>query len=144
MSRALATLLRVREIRKKQARNAFGEAERARIAQDGQVLAIESAIDDSRNRGGEAIEDGTAHWVALEHGFRLRKEVELRQARDSLEQLSEAATARRMDLQEASRKSRVVEAALERYDEQVALDRRRADGRRIDAMATMRWWRENT
>ena len=144
MSRALATLLRVREIRKKQARNSFGEAERARIAQDGHVTAIQSAIASSRDRGREGIEDGAAHWVALEHGYRLKKEVELREARTSLHELSELAMVRRADLQEASRKSRVVEAALERYDEQMALDRRRADGRRIDAMATMRWWRENT
>jgi hypothetical protein len=36
-----------------------------------------------------------------------------------------------------------VEVAIERIEEMEALEARRADGRRLDALAGIRWWREN-
>jgi flagellar export protein FliJ len=144
MRKALATLLRVREVEKKQARQAFGEAERARIAQEGVVGGIHAEIDAARAEAAGRTEGLPAHWLALEHQWRLRKEVELRRAHVELEARAEKSAVAREALTHASRESRVVEAALESYDERVAVERRRAEGRKLDATATQRWWRENS
>lgn len=144
MRKALATLLRVREVGKKQARQSFGEAERARIAQEGTVASLEGAIASSRARAQDMDPGLPAHWYALEHEYRVRKAEELREAHVRLDALATEAARRRAVLTEASREARVVEAALESYDEKVAKERRQADGRKIDAMATTRWWRDNS
>ena len=144
MRKALATLLRVREVEKKQARQAFGEAERARIAQEGVVDGIHSDLAAARSHAASRGSGVPAHWLAMDHQWRLRKEVELRAANDELAQREAVAATAREQLTHASRESRVVEAALEGYDERVAVERRRAEGRKLDATATQRWWRENS
>jgi flagellar export protein FliJ len=144
MRKALATLLRVRDVGKKQARQAFGEAERARIAQEGAVSSIEQAIVASQARAQDLDPGLPAHWYALEHEYRIRKVEELNEARVRLDTLATESARRREVLTEASREARVVEAALESYDERAAKERRQADGRKIDAMATTRWWRDNS
>jgi flagellar export protein FliJ len=142
--KALATLLRVRDVEKKQARQLFGEAERSRIAQEGVVGGIHGEIDAARAHSAERTEALPAHWLAMEHQWRLRKEVELRRAHQELAVRSDKSTEARQALTHASRESKVVEAALESYDERVAVERRRAEGRKLDATATQRWWRENS
>ena len=144
MRKALATLLRVREVEKKQARQAFGEAERARIAQEGVVSAIHAELATARAHALERTSGMPAHWLALEHQWRLRRELDLRVESDALDERAAAAAVARESLTHASRESRVVEAALEGYDERVAVERRRAEGRKLDATATQRWWRENS
>lgn len=144
MRKALATLLRVRDVEKKQARQSFGEAERARISQEVVVGGIHDEIDAVRADATGRTDALPAHWLALEHQWRLRKEVELRRAEQELQVRAETSAEARQALTHASRESRVVEVALESYDERVAAERRRADGRRLDATATQRWWRENS
>ncbi|MEC7947491.1 MAG: flagellar FliJ family protein [Myxococcota bacterium] len=144
MRKALATLLRVRDVEKKQARQTFGEAERARIAQEGVVGGIHDEIDRARTDAAGRGAGLPAHWIALEHQWRLRKEVELRRAHQELAVREEKAAEARAALTHASRESRVVEAALESYDEKVAVENRRAEGRKLDATATQRWWQENS
>lgn len=144
MRKALATLLRVRDVEKKQARQRFGEAERSRIAQESVVGDIHNEIDAARAHSSGRTEALPAHWLAMEHQWRLRKEVELRRAHQELAVRSDKSAEARAALTHASRESRVVEAALEGYDERVAVERRRAEGRKLDATATQRWWRENS
>jgi len=144
MRKALATLLRVREVEKKQARQAFGEAERARIAQEGVISSIHAELASARSDAEARTGGLPAHWLALEHQWRLRKEVELRAESAVLADRVRVSAGAREALTHASRESRVVEAALEGYDERVAVERRRAEGRKLDATATQRWWRENS
>jgi hypothetical protein len=141
MKRALSALQRVREIEKKQARQSFADAERARIAQEVRVDTILAAVEESRGRGAPA--EGEAVWAHMEHAFRLRMEVQLRSERSVLEQRAVEVSRRRAVLNEATRATRVVEVAIERIEEMEALEARRADGRRLDALAGIRWWREN-
>ena len=143
MRKALSTLLRVRSIEKRRAQNAFGEAERARIAQEELVDGIHHQIVQGRQAGVSELASHQAHWAAMEHQWRLHKEVQLRKAGAELEVRDAASQEARAELSEASKHYRVVELALEGYDERDALEQRRSDGRKLDAMATQRWWREN-
>ena len=139
--RKAATLL-VYEVEKKQARRAFGEA--GARGSPGKVwwmgstpISPQPVRAASRGIGVPAI---GSPWTTS-GGF---KEVELRAANDELAQREAVAATAREQLTHASRESRVVEAALEGYDERVAVERRRAEGRKLDATATQRWWRENS
>ena len=144
MRKALATLLRVRSIEKRVAKTEFAEAERVRNLQEQRVDGIKAAMEQSRAASDLGAGGSQACWVAHEHAHRLRLEVDLRRESGILHKRTVIATRRRVDLTEADRAERVVELALEKHDEQVALETRRADGRRLDAMASARWWRENS
>lgn len=144
MRKALATLLRVREVEKRVARQHFADAERARRRQESRVVDIQDTMDQSRQAEAIGVEGGQAHWIAHQHAWRLRLEVDLRRESGILERRSVEARRMRSALVEADRAARVVEVAIERHDERVALEEKRADGRRLDELATTRWWRENS
>ncbi len=143
MRKALATLLRVRDVEKRVARQQFADAERVRRLQEGRVVDIQDAMDQSREAEAMGIETGQAHWIAHQHAWRLRLEVDLRRESGILERRTVEARRKRALLVEADRSARVVELAIEQHDERVALDQKRADARNLDELATTRWWREN-
>lgn len=141
MRKALAALLRVREAEKKVAERAFGEAERARIASEEHVETLQHAVISSHTGDAMGYPGGDAGWLAMEHSYRLRMQVRIRKERSVLTEHTRVSDARRGELVEADKARRVVELALEHHDEREALEARRADGRRLDAMAGARWWR---
>lgn len=143
MRKALAALLRVREAHKKVAETEFGAAERARIAQEGQVASIRTAMISSHSGDDLGYPGGDASWLAIEHSYRLRMLVRLRKEEAVLHQRSQESAQRRDALVEADRERRVVELALEQHDARVALELKRSEGRKLDAMAGARWWREH-
>lgn len=142
MRKALATLLRVREIEKKVAKTAFAEAERSRQNQEDRVERVYSAMEQSRQAEqiGRAV--GEAHWLAASHSHRLRLEVDLRRESGILHERAKVTARRRLELVEADRNARVVELVLEEYDAREALESSRREARKLDEMATVRWWRE--
>ncbi len=142
MRKALATLLRVRDIEKKVARSQFSAAERARQAQEDRVTGVVDAMDQSREAEQIGLEAGEAHWLAASHSHRLRLEVDLRRESGILQERARVVAHRRAELVEADRSARVVELALEQYDARVELEEQRREGRKLDEMATVRWWRE--
>jgi len=142
MRKALATLLRVRNIEKKVARSAFSEAERARQVQEDRVQGVFNAMDQSREAEQLGLSVGEAHWLAASHSHRLRLEVDLRRESGILQERARVVAHRRAELVEADRNARVVELALEQYDARVELEAQRREGRLLDEMATVRWWRE--
>ena len=137
MRSTLATLQRVREINKKISRQAYVTAERNRIEQEAVVARVEERIVDTY-----AIDTGTTAGAMNEvHDWRKKLKVDLLREEDLLRSRVDSANKRRDELRETTRDARVVELALERYDEEAALVERRLDGKRIDDMATVRWWR---
>lgn len=142
MRKALSALLRVRDAQKKVAEREFGEAERARFQTEASCDAIRGAMNSSHSGDALGYPGGDAAWLAMEHTYRLRMLVRLRKEEAVLKQRTQVSDQRRDLLVEADRSRRVVELALESHDAQVALEERRADGRRIDAMAGARWWRD--
>jgi hypothetical protein len=141
--RALQALHRVRAVEKKLAMQRFAEAERARQRQEDEVLAVEEAMELSRQADALGAALGEAHWIASQHAWRLRLEVDLRRESSLLERRAVDSSRCRAALVEADRESRVVELAIEKLDELEALEARRAEGRRMDELANTRWWREN-
>ena len=144
MRKALAALLRVRDAEKKVAEREFGEAERARFASEAACEGIRGAMNGSHSGDALGYPGGDAAWLAMEHTYRLRMLVRLRKEEGVLKQRTQVSDHRRDLLVEADRSRRVVELALESHDERVALEHRRADGRKIDAMAGARWWRDRS
>lgn len=143
MRKALATLLRVRAIEKKVAQREFLSAELARRDQEGRVVAVSDAMNQSREAEQMGVEAGEAHWLAASHSHRLRLEVDLRRETSILHRRARTATKRRAALVEADRSARVVELALEQYDARVEEEKQRREARLLDEMATVRWWREH-
>lgn len=143
MGSALNALLRVRGIEKRVAKNELAEAERVRREQETRVGLIEGAMEQSRIAEALGAEGGQACWVANEHAWRIRLEGDLRRESAILSRRDVEARARREALGNADRRERVVEQAIERHEAEAALEARRADGRRLDGVATVRWWREN-
>jgi flagellar export protein FliJ len=143
MRKALAALLRVRDAHKKVAERDFGAAERARIIQEEEVEGLHRAVISSHTGDELGYPGGDASWLAIEHSYRLRMQVRIRKEQQVLVQRAQDAAAQRERLIEADRERRVVEIALEQHDAEVALELRRADGRKLDALAGARWWREN-
>lgn len=144
MRKALAALLRVREAEKKVAEREFGEAERARFASEAACDGIRGAMNGSHSGDALGYPGGDAAWLAMEHTYRLRMLVRLRKEEGVLKQRTQVSDQRRDLLVEADRSRRVVELALESHDEKVALEERRSDGRKLDAMAGARWWRDRS
>lgn len=142
MRKALATLLRVRNIEKKVARTAFAAAEQARQHQEDRVQNVFAAMDQSRQAEQIGMQAGEAHWLAASHSHRLRLEVDLRRESGILQQRAKVTASRRAELVDADRNARVVELALEQYDERMELEASRREARQLDEMATVRWWRE--
>ena len=142
MRKALSTLLRVRNIEKKVARSEFAEAERARQTQEDRVAGVFDSMDQSREAEQIGLAAGEAHWLAASHSHRLRLEVDLRRESGILQERARVVAHRRANLVEADRNARVVELALEQYDVRVELEEQRQEGRKLDEMATVRWWRE--
>ena len=142
MRKALSTLLRVREIEKKVAKTAFAEAERARQKQEDRVHRVYAAMDQSREAEQIGLSVGEAHWLAASHSHRLRLEVDLRRESGILHERARVTARRRSDLVEADRNARVVELVLEEYDAREALEASSREGRKLDEIATVRWWRE--
>lgn len=142
MSRGLQVLQRVRSIEKRVAKNNFADAERVRRVQEERVISIEQQMEASRVAEALGADGGQACWVANEHAWRIRLEGDLRREVGVLERRVADVRARRAELTEADRAHRVVEAAIERQEAEAELEARRADGRRLDAIASVRWWRE--
>jgi flagellar export protein FliJ len=142
MRKALATLLRVRAIEKKVAQTAFAEAEKSRMNQEDRVQDVYSAMDQSRQAEQIGRSVGEAHWLAASHSHRLRLEVDLRRESGILHERAKVTARRRLELVEADRSARVVELVLEEYDAREELEASRREGRKLDEMATIRWWRE--
>jgi flagellar export protein FliJ len=142
MRKALATLLRVRHIEKKVAESAFVESEQVRQTQEGRVHGVYDAMEQSREAEQIGLAAGEAHWLAASHSHRLRLEVDLRRESGILQERARVVAQRRAELVEADRNARVVELALEQYDARVELEEKRREGRLLDEMATVRWWRE--
>ncbi len=143
MRKALATVMRIRTLEKRIAQTAFVEAEQARQVQEGRVYHVHDAMAQSREAEQLGLEVGEAHWLAASHSHRLRLEVDLRRESAILEERARSAAERRAELVDADRNARVVEIALEQFDARVAFEERRREGRRLDEMATIRWWRES-
>lgn len=143
MSRALQALFRVRSIEKRIAKNELAEAERIRQIQEDRVVTIEAAMEQSRIAEAIGAEGLQACWVANEHAWRIRLEGDLRREAAILSKRDVEARARREALAGCDRRERVVEQAIERHEAEADLEARRADGRRLDGIATVRWWREN-
>lgn len=143
MRKALATLLRVRNIEKKVAQTEFAEAEQARQSQEDRVHGVFDAMDQSREAEQIGLAAGQAHWLAASHSHRLRLEVDLRRESGILQERAKVVAKRRTELVEADRNARVVELALEQYDARMELEAQRREGRLLDEMATVRWWREH-
>jgi hypothetical protein len=143
MKRSLAVLGRVRSIEKRVARAEFAEAERARRHQEERVDSVVNAIDASRLAETLGAGGAQALYVAHEYDHRIRLEESLRRELGVLSRREAESAERRQVLTEADRSLRVVELAILRYDEEEALQARRADGRRLDDVAGVRWWREN-
>ncbi|MGB0639589.1 MAG: hypothetical protein ACPGTU_09660 [Myxococcota bacterium] len=139
MRDALTVLQRIRHHKKKGAELAFVEAERAREKQESRVDSIEKAVEDSREKA--QVED-EACWVAQAASWRMKMEVRLRQERSLLNERSAVVDDRQKELAHASKESRVVERIIEINDERRAIERRRKEGRRLDAMGTARWNRK--
>ncbi|MBL8615295.1 MAG: hypothetical protein JNM72_06785 [Deltaproteobacteria bacterium] len=142
MGRGLYTLERVRSIEKRIAKNSFAEAERVRRVQEDRVITIEQQMEASRVAEALGADGGQACWVANEHAWRIRLEGDLRREVTVLERRMTEVRARRAELTDADRAHRVVESAIERQEAEAELEARRADGRRLDALAGVRWWRE--
>jgi len=142
MRKALATLLRVRNIEKRVARSAFAEAEQSRQRQEDRVRDVYSAMEQSRQAEQLGVSMGEAHWLAASHSHRLRLEVDLRRENGILQERAKVTAKRRAELVEADRNARVVELVLEEYDAREELEASRREGRLLDEMATVRWWRE--
>ena len=143
MGRALYTLERVRNIEKRLAKYNFADAERVRRVQEDRVITIEQQMESSRVAESLAVDGGQACWVANEHAWRIRLEGDLRREVGVLERRAAEVRVRREELTAADRAHRVVESAIERQEAEAELEARRADGRRLDAIASVRWWREN-
>lgn len=139
MRHALVALHRVRHNVKRGARLEYAGAERARLEQEGRVIAIHEAVSRSRTGDPDGFQAGEACWLAQEQGFRLRKQVELRREVANLDARAVEVETRRNALREAARESRVVELAIEHLDLEEELVRRRADARRMDGIAGERW-----
>ena len=141
MHKALKTLLRVRNAEQKAAKQRFAEAERKRIAQEERISAIRDQILDSHE--GEPIEgdSGEAHDLALSQAFRLRRQVQLKRENIELYSYEAKSNSKRSELRGATQEARVVELALEKRLEEDRIEARRAEGRKLDEMATSRWWR---
>jgi len=140
MHKALKTLLRVRSAEQKAARLRFAEAERNRIAQDERITAIRDQIyesHDSEPDPGEAVE---AHDLATGHSFRLRRQVQLKREYLELRSREALSNGRRSELGDATKEARVVEVALDKRLEQDRIEEKRAQGRKLDALASRRWW----
>jgi hypothetical protein len=135
MRDALTVLQRIRHHKKKGAELAFVEAERAREKQESRVDSIEQAVETSREDGHQEDE---ACWVAQAASWRMKMELRLRQERSLLNERAQVVDDRQKDLAHASRESRVIEI----NDERRSLERRRKEGRRLDAMGTARWHRK--
>jgi hypothetical protein len=114
MRSTLATLKRVRDIHKKVSRQAFVTAERNRIEQEGVVVRVEERI-----RATYEVDAGiTAGSMMQVHDWRTKLSSDLVREEDLLRSRVESANRRRDDLRELTRDARVVELALERYDEE--------------------------
>lgn len=137
MSEVLSTLSRVREIQKKVSKQAFASAERSRILQEEAVDQLQGHI----LRSHSATPKPEAWMVGCEHRFRGKLRGDLVTEQSELHSRAEVAAQRRSELQEASREARVVELAMEAHQEMETLFERRADNKRIDDMAAVRWWR---
>lgn len=137
MSEVLSTLARVREIQKRVSRQAFASAERSRITQEDTVDSLQGRI--LRSHSGTSSPE---LWMLnQEHQFRGKLRTDLVKEEVVLQQRTDVAAQRRVELQEASREARVVELAIEAHEVQESLLERRADNKKIDDMAAVRWWR---
>ena len=139
MRDALTVLQRIRHHKKKGAELAFVEAERAREQQETRIDTIEKAVEESRQGTSEEDE---ACWVAQAASWRMKMEIRLRQERSLLGEREQVVDDRQQELAQASRDSRVVERIIEINDERRAVEKRRKEGRRLDAMGTTRWNRK--
>jgi hypothetical protein len=72
----------------------------------------------------------------------MKMEIRLRQERSLLGEREQVVDDRQQELAQASRDSRVVERIIEINDERRAVEKRRKEGRRLDAMGTTRWNRK--
>jgi flagellar export protein FliJ len=141
MHKALKTLLRVREAEQKAAKQRFAEAERARIVQEERISAIREQIMGSHEDEPEAGEAGEANALALSQAYRLRRQVQLKRENIELHVREAKSNGRREELRGATQEARVVELALEKRLEEDRIEARREEGRRLDELATTRWWR---
>ena len=141
MHKALKTLLRVREVEQKAARQRFAEAERDRIAQEDRIGAIRDQINDSHGHEPEVGGTADAHDMATAQSFRLRREVQLKRERMELHARELKSNGRRNELREATQEARVVELALEARLEQDRIEARKKEARIMDELASTRWWR---
>ena len=139
MKNALATLQRVRDTQKRGAQMELITAERERQKQLDRVEKIRKTMD--RSRSGNRNASGDACWLAQEHQYRLQMELELRRESRALYVTEVRADERQNELRSADRASKVVENVIERIDKAAAIERRRADARRLDDIASSRWRR---
>jgi flagellar export protein FliJ len=141
MHKALKTLLRVRNAEQKVAKQRFAEAERRRIAQEDRISAIRDQILVSHEDEPDAGESGEAHDLALSQAFRLRRQVQLKRENIELHSCEAQSNSMRTELRGATQDARVVELALEKRLEDDRIEARRDEGRKLDELATTRWWR---
>jgi hypothetical protein len=139
MRDTLSVLERIRQHRKKGAENDFVEAERARDVQETVVSEMEEVISESRNNDRH---DDEACWVAQAAAWRLKMEMRLRTEKGRLVEREGVSEDRQKDLAHASREHRVVERIIEINNERRKVDKRRKEGRKLDAMGTSRWHRK--
>lgn len=141
MHKALKTLLRVRTAEQKAAWQRLAVAERSRIEQEERISSIQEQILDSHAGESEVLPSDEAHDLATAQAFRLRRQVQLKRERMELMSREARSSGRREELRGATQEARVVELALEKRLEQDRIEAKRDEARKLDELASTRWWR---
>jgi hypothetical protein len=121
MQNTVATLERIKQQMKRNARLRFAAQERQRQSIEGQLAATVDAIDLSRQQPQEE----EVMWLAEQHSHRLRLELQRRKETELLSR--------------ASQEARLMELLVEHQAEEAAELRKRTENNELDALAMARW-----
>jgi flagellar biosynthesis chaperone FliJ len=135
MQNTVATLERIKQQMKRNARLRFAAQERQRQSIEGQLAATVDAIDLSRQQPQEE----EVMWLAEQHSHRLRLELQRRKETELLSRQSRVVEEHRDALRRASQEARLMELLVEHQAEEAAELRKRTENNELDALAMARW-----
>jgi flagellar biosynthesis chaperone FliJ len=131
----VATLERIKQQMKRNARLRFAAQERQRQAIETQLAATVDAIDISRQQP----QHEEVMWLAEQHSHRLRLELQRRKETEQLSRQSRVVDEHRDALRKASQEARLMELLVEQQEEEAHERRRRSENHELDALAMARW-----
>ncbi len=131
----VATLERIKQQMKRNARLRFAAQERQRQAIETQLAATVDAIDISRQQP----QHEEVMWLAEQHSHRLRLELQRRKESELLNKQSRVVEEHRAVLHRASQEARLMELLVEHHAEEEQERRKRSESHELDELAMSRW-----